>query len=53
MESVYAVLWHLEFEMDTFNDSQAFMMPKENAATVMERDSELTYHVTPDRSTNL
>lgn len=35
------------------SNSSAFMLPKENAATVMARESDFTYHVIPDRRMNL
>lgn len=34
------------------NRSIAYMLPKENAATVMARDSESLYHVIPDKGTS-
>lgn len=38
--------------MMDFYDRNAYMLPKEHAATVMARDSIFSYHVIPDRSTN-
>lgn len=48
-ESSEQLSWQVELLMDVV-DSQAYMLPKENAAHLLARKNDFTYHVIPDRS---